>query len=53
MVIPCLHGSVTLPAAPGPELTTLLRRELDQLNERIDCLTRNRDAIRDYLEPRS
>ncbi|MER5989309.1 MULTISPECIES: MerR family transcriptional regulator [unclassified Streptomyces] len=52
-VVPCLHGSVTLPAAPGPELTALLRRELDQLNERIDCLTRNRDAIHDYLGPRS
>ncbi|MBO1414910.1 MerR family transcriptional regulator [Streptomyces sp. FH025] len=52
-VIPCLNGSVTLPDAPGAELTALLRRELAQLNERIDCLTRNRDAIRDYLEPRS
>jgi DNA-binding transcriptional MerR regulator len=27
----------------------LLRREAERLQQRIDCLTRNRDAIRDYL----
>ncbi|MFJ7276894.1 hypothetical protein [Kitasatospora sp. NPDC098663] len=43
---------MTLPATPGPELVALLRRELGRLDERIGCLTRNRDAIRDYLEPR-
>ncbi|WP_371521599.1 hypothetical protein [Kitasatospora sp. NBC_01300] len=43
---------MTLPATPGPEPAALLRREPGRLDERIDCLTRNRDAIRDYLEPR-
>ncbi len=31
------------------ETAGLLRREADRLQQRIDCLTRNRDAIRDYL----
>jgi DNA-binding transcriptional MerR regulator len=31
------------------ETATLLRREADRLQQRIDCLTRNRDAIRNYL----
>src|ERR1035441_5900800 len=31
------------------QTANLLRREADRLQQRIDCLTRNRDAIRDYL----
>ncbi|MEU0936021.1 MULTISPECIES: MerR family transcriptional regulator [unclassified Embleya] len=48
-VIPCLQGALTLPPSPGPELVALLDNELAQLEERIACLTHNRDAIRDYL----
>ena len=31
------------------QTANLLRREADRLQQRIDCLTRNRDAIRAYL----
>ncbi len=31
------------------ETAALLEREADRLQQRIDCLTRNRDAIRAYL----
>ena len=32
-----------------PQTAELLRREADRIQQRIDCLTRNRDAIRAYL----
>jgi len=42
--------SIHLPAAClTHETASLLRREADRLQQRIECLTRNRDAIRDYL----
>jgi DNA-binding transcriptional MerR regulator len=31
------------------ETAMLLQREVDRLQQRIDCLTRNRDALRSYL----
>lgn len=41
---------IHLPAQCLTEETAgLLRREADRLQQRIDCLTRNRDAIRGYL----
>ncbi|MGN6681900.1 MAG: hypothetical protein ACTHKL_29400, partial [Streptosporangiaceae bacterium] len=41
---------IVLPAAClTAETAGLLRREADRLQQRIDCLARNRDAIRDYL----
>jgi len=43
-------GGIVLPAAClTAETAGLLRREADRLQQRIDCLTRNRDAIRGYL----
>jgi len=33
-----------------PEAVTLLECERDRMTERIQCLTRNRDAIADYLD---
>ncbi|MER7413265.1 MULTISPECIES: MerR family transcriptional regulator [Streptomyces] len=33
-----------------PEMVAILEREHDHLTQRIDCLTRNRDSIADYLE---
>ena len=41
---------IVLPAAClTAETAGLLRGEADRLQQRIDCLTRNRDAIRGYL----
>jgi DNA-binding transcriptional MerR regulator len=41
---------IHLPAAClTAETAGLLRREAERLQQRIDCLTRNRDAIRGYL----
>jgi DNA-binding transcriptional MerR regulator len=41
---------IHLPAAClTADTAGLLRREAERLQQRIDCLTRNRDAIRDYL----
>jgi hypothetical protein len=33
-----------------PEMIATLQREQARLSERIECLTRNRDAIADYLD---
>jgi DNA-binding transcriptional MerR regulator len=33
-----------------PETAALLRQEAERIQRRIDCLTRNRDAIRGYLD---
>ncbi|MEV0280031.1 MerR family transcriptional regulator [Streptomyces sp. NPDC050610] len=33
-----------------PEMVAVLEREHDHLTQRIDCLTRNRDSIADYLD---
>jgi DNA-binding transcriptional MerR regulator len=32
-----------------PEVAGLLRREAERIQQRIDCLTRNRDALHAYL----
>jgi DNA-binding transcriptional MerR regulator len=37
------------PECLTPEVAGLLRREAERLQQRIDCLTRNRDAIQAYL----
>jgi DNA-binding transcriptional MerR regulator len=37
------------PECLTPEVAELLRREAERLQQRIDCLTRNRDAIQGYL----
>jgi DNA-binding transcriptional MerR regulator len=43
-------GTIHLPAAcVTADTVELLEREADRLQQRIDCLTRNRDAIRAYL----
>jgi hypothetical protein len=34
---------------PDPEVAGLLRREAERIQQRIDCLTRNRDALQAYL----
>jgi len=43
-------GEIRLPAKCVTAQTTgMLEREVGRLQQRIDCLTRNRDAIRAYL----
>jgi DNA-binding transcriptional MerR regulator len=49
-LLPCLDTpqSIYVPDVT-PEMILTLRRERDRLSERIECLTRNRDAVADYL----
>lgn len=50
-VLPCLANPCTIRVATAPaELIATLERERDQMDARISCLTRNRDAISDYLD---
>jgi DNA-binding transcriptional MerR regulator len=37
------------PDCLSPEIAALLRREAERIQQRIDCLTRNRDALLAYL----
>ncbi|HEV2257994.1 MAG TPA: MerR family transcriptional regulator [Streptosporangiaceae bacterium] len=51
-ILPFLEepGRIHLPAeCLTAETAALLQDEADRLQQRIDCLTRNRDAIRAYL----
>jgi DNA-binding transcriptional MerR regulator len=53
-ILPCLDdpADVRLTArCLPPETVALIRGELDRVQQRIDCLTRNRDAIQAYLSP--
>ncbi|GAA4614860.1 MerR family transcriptional regulator [Actinoallomurus liliacearum] len=50
-ILPCLDKprSIHFPDAT-PEMLATLERERDRMTERITCLTRNRDAIAEYLD---
>ncbi|UQS23751.1 MerR family transcriptional regulator [Amycolatopsis thermalba] len=50
-ILPCLDKPRTIyfPEAT-PEMLATLERERDRMTRRIDCLTRNRDAISEYLD---
>ncbi|MED7952681.1 MerR family transcriptional regulator [Streptomyces sp. BE303] len=50
-ILPCLDKprAIHFPDAT-PEMIATLEQELDGMSERIRCLTRNRDAIAEYLE---
>ncbi|MET8351730.1 MULTISPECIES: MerR family transcriptional regulator [unclassified Micromonospora] len=50
-LLPCLDKPQTI-YVPNvtPEMIATLEREQARLSERIECLTRNRDAIADYLD---
>lgn len=49
-LLPCLDGAGPIDLADvTPELIATLERERDQMDARIRCLTRNRDAISAYL----
>ncbi|MFD5625559.1 MerR family transcriptional regulator [Streptomyces sp. NPDC127072] len=49
-MLPCLDKPSTITAADaGPEPLALLMRERDRMTHRINCLTRNRDAVDSYI----
>jgi DNA-binding transcriptional MerR regulator len=49
-ILPCLENPATIAVRdPSPDLVAALQRRRDQLDARIQCLTRNRDAITRYL----
>jgi DNA-binding transcriptional MerR regulator len=49
-IIPCLDGPRAIHFADAtPEMIATLEREHEQMDRRIRCLTRNRDAIAGYL----
>ncbi|QDQ12879.1 MerR family transcriptional regulator [Streptomyces spectabilis] len=49
-ILPCLNKPriIHFPDAT-PEMLATLEHERDRMTERVECLTRNRDAIADYL----
>ncbi|MCQ4121363.1 MerR family transcriptional regulator [Rhodococcus sp. FXJ9.536] len=50
-VLPCLDKPRTIHFRDAtPEMLATLEHERDRMNERIDFLTRNRDAITNYLD---
>lgn len=50
-LLPCLDRPQTIYVpSVTPEMIVTLQREQARLSERIEFLTRNRDAIADYLE---
>jgi DNA-binding transcriptional MerR regulator len=50
-ILPCLDNPCTIHVSDAtPELIATLERERDQMDSRIGCLTRNRDAISAYLD---
>lgn len=48
-MLPCATGAAP-DVEPCPELLTLLRARLHELDERIDTLTRSRQALHDYID---
>jgi DNA-binding transcriptional MerR regulator len=49
-ILPCLDNPCTIHVTDAtPELIATLERQRDQMDARIRCLTRNRDAISGYL----
>ena len=49
-ILPCLDKPRTIVVEDAdPELLALLARERERMTHRIDCLTRNRNAIDSYI----
>ncbi|WP_309113309.1 MerR family transcriptional regulator [Saccharothrix sp.] len=50
-ILPCLDKPrvIYFPDAT-PEMLATLEQERDRMTERVECLTRNRDAISEYLD---
>jgi DNA-binding transcriptional MerR regulator len=50
-LLPCLDKQQTIYATDvTPEMIATLQREQARMSERIECLTRNRNAMADYLD---
>ncbi|MFJ4685058.1 MerR family transcriptional regulator [Streptomyces sp. NPDC088789] len=50
-ILPCLDKPRTIYFSDAtPEMLATLERERDRMTERIRCLSRNRDAIAEYLD---
>lgn len=50
-ILPCLDDPCTIHVSDAtPELIEALERQRDQMDARIRCLARNRDAISAYLD---
>lgn len=50
-IIPCLENPCTIHMKEAnPELVATLEHEREQIDRRIRCLTRNRDAITSYIQ---
>lgn len=50
-ILPCLdEPRAIVVSGATPETIAVLDRELDRMTRRIECLTRNRDAIAAYLD---
>ncbi|MEU2088869.1 MerR family transcriptional regulator [Nocardia beijingensis] len=50
-ILPCLDRPCSIMFDEAtPEMLTLLEDELTRMSRRIDCLTRNREAIAGYLD---
>ncbi|MFE4975624.1 MerR family transcriptional regulator [Kitasatospora sp. NPDC056651] len=50
-ILPCLDAPRTIHFTDAtPEMLATLECETDRMTRRIQCLTRNRDAIREYLD---
>ncbi|MEV6767793.1 MerR family transcriptional regulator [Nocardia sp. NPDC051030] len=48
-ILPCLQTPSIVFDEATPEMLAVLEDELDRMTRRIDCLTRNRDAVTAYL----
>jgi DNA-binding transcriptional MerR regulator len=49
-ILPCVDKTATIhPGDATPELLAVLEEQRDRMTQRIDCLTRNRDAISNYI----
>ena len=51
-ILPCLDqpGILHCPSEATPQMIAALEHERDRMTERIEFLTRNRDAIADYIQ---
>jgi DNA-binding transcriptional MerR regulator len=50
-ILPCVDKTPAIhPGDATPELLAVLEEQRNRMNQRIDCLTRNRDAINSYID---
>ena len=51
-ILPCLDvpGILVCPSDASPEMLAVLEHERDRMTERIDLLSRSRDAINSYVD---